>query len=466
MKDIKKNFIYNTIYQILILVIPLVTIPYVSRVIGAEGIGIYSYTYSIAYYFMLFAMLGLNNYGNRIIAQVRDDKKELSKYFKEIYFMQIFTSSIVVLLYLFYTIFFDIQYKDISIMQSLYIISCMFDINWFFFGIEKFKLTITRSTILRFLSLILIFIFVRDSNDIWIYTLILSGSTLLSQIIIFPFLKKYVDNVKVNVNDILKHFIPCLKLFLPVIATAIYKIMDKTMLGIMSNVTEVGFYENAEKITNVPIAIISAMGTVMLPRMSNLYAKGADKESQILIYKSIKFIMFLSFAMMFGMIAVSKDFTNLFLGNGFVKCSELVIYLSITIVFLSWGNVIRTQYLIPKEKDKEYIISAFIGAFINFIINLILIPKYKSIGACIGTVVAEFVVVSYQSFKIKNELPIKQYLLEILPFFIKAFTMFIIILFIKYLNLNAVVTILLQVLFGMIIYFILNYKYIINLLKH
>lgn len=466
MKDVKKNFIYNTIYQILILLIPLITIPYVSRVIGAEGIGIYSYTYSIVYYFMLFAMLGLNNYGNRIIAQVRDDKKKLSKTFKEIYIMQIFTSSIMIVLYLFYTLAFDIQYKDISIMQSLYIISCMFDINWFFFGIEKFKLTITRSTILRILSLILIFIFVKNSNDIWIYTLILSGSTLLSQIIIFPFLKKYVDNVKINVTDIFKHFIPCLKLFLPVIATAIYKIMDKTMLGIMSDVTEVGFYENAEKITNVPVAIITAMGTVMLPRMSNLYAKGANEESQLLIYKSIKFIMFLSFAMMFGMIAVSKDFSNLFLGSGFEKCSELITYLSITIIFLSWGNVFRTQYLIPKERDKEYIISAFIGAFVNFIINFILIPKYKSVGACIGTVIAEFIVMFYQSFKIKDELPIKKYLLETIPFLIKAFIMFIIILFIKYLNLNSIVTILLQVLLGMIIYLILNYKYVIKLLKH
>ena len=155
----KKNFIYNIIYQILILILPLITIPYVSRILGADGIGIYSYTYSIAYYFMLVAMLGLNNYGNRTIAKVRDDKEKLSKEFFGIYSLQLITSIIMVICYLLYVLIFDNSYKIIALIQILYVISTVFDINWFFFGIEKFKLTITRNTIIKVLSLVLIFIF-------------------------------------------------------------------------------------------------------------------------------------------------------------------------------------------------------------------------------------------------------------------------------------------------------------------
>ena len=244
MGEVKKNFLYNVVYQILILLIPLVTVPYISRVLGSSGIGIYSYTYSIVYYFMVFAMLGLNNYGNRSIAKVRDDEVKLSKTFKEIYCMQIITSISMIILYFLYLVVFNVKYKEIALIQSIYVISCLFDINWFFFGIEKFKLTVTRNTLIKILSLICIILFVKNKNDVWVYTLIVSGSVLLSQLFLWPFVKKYISNVNIKFESVLQHFKPCIKLFLPVIAVAIYKVMDKTMIGWFSNVSEVGFYEN------------------------------------------------------------------------------------------------------------------------------------------------------------------------------------------------------------------------------
>ena len=468
MGEVKKNFLYNIIYQILILIIPLVTVPYVSRTLGSSGIGIYSYTYSIVYYFMIFAMLGLNNYGNRSIAKVRDNKEKLSRTFKEIYCMQIITSITMIILYFLYLDIFDVKYKEIALIQSIYVISCLFDINWFFFGIEKFKLTVTRNTIIKFLSLISIFLLVKDKNDIWIYTLIASGSLLLSQLFLWSFIKKYVNNVEIKFKDVIKHFKPCLKLFLPVIAVAIYKVMDKTMIGWFSDVSEVGFYENAEKIINVPNAIIAALGTVMLPRMSNLYAKNRDEESKKVIDKSIKLMMFLAFAMTFGLICISKNFSLIFFGQGFEKSGIIIILLSITILFLSWGNVIRTQYLIPKEYDKIYIESAFLGAIVNLIFNLIFIPKYASIGACIGTIFAELSVMLYQTISIKNELPIKEYIEDIIPFFVKSIIMFIVIYPFNFINLNNILIIIIQVVLACIVYYLLNYRYvngIINLDK-
>lgn len=463
MGEIKKNFIFNIIYQFLILIIPLITIPYVSRVLGADGIGQYSYTYSIVYYFMMFAMLGISNYGNRIISKTRDDKATMSKTFKEIYLIQFILSLVMIVIYYLYISLCNVKYQQIAIIQIIYIFSCMFDINWLFFGLEKFKLTITRNILIKILSLITIFIFVKTKSDVWKYTLILSLSTLISQIALWPFLKRNILNLNISVSDAFKHFKPCLKLFLPVIAITIYKVMDKTMIGIFSNISEVGYYENAEKIINVPNSIITALGTVMLPRMSNLFHHGKSEQGINLIERCMKFIMFLSFAMIFGLICISKDFSLLFFGAGFEKTGILIIYLSITIIFIAWGNVIRTQYLIPNENDNEYIISAFLGAIVNFIMNIILIPRYNSIGACIGTIFAEFSVVAYQTFIIRKKLPISKYIKNSFSFGIKAFIMFVLIKCVSYVNISVEIKLLLQIVLGVIIYFILNINYVIKL---
>lgn len=461
----KKNFLYNVIYQILILILPLITMPYVSRVLGADGIGVYSYTYSIAYYFMIIGMLGLNNYGNRTIAKVRDDKDKLAKEFCSIYAFQLISSIIMVICYFMYVSVFDNKYKTIAIIQIMYVISSMFDINWFFFGIEKFKLTITRNTIIKVMSLILIFILVKYPNDVWKYTAILAGSTLFSNIVLFSFLKKYIKPVKPSRKDILKHLKPNLVLFLPVIAVSIYKIMDKIMLGSLSTVKEVGYYENAERIINVPLAIISAMGTIMLPRVSNMIHNNEEEKVKELLKKTMPFIMFLTFPMVAGIIAISRNFSIIFFGNEFEKSGFIIQLLSITIIFLSWGNVIRTQYLIPKEKDKEYVISAFLGAIANFIINYIFIPKYAAIGACIGTIIAEFIVMFYQSWVVRKELDFKHYILKSIQFLVTALIMFIAILVLgRYIS-NILIRIIVQVICGCIIYILLNLKYIYDILN-
>lgn len=464
MGSIKKNFIYNVIYQLLNIMLPLVTIPYVSRVLGADGIGEYSYTYSIVYYFMIFAMLGLNNYGSRTIAKTRDDRKRTSEVFKEIRVVQKITSVVMITLYLIYCYFISKKFYVVGFIQTIYLISCFLDINWFFFGMEKFNISVIRNIIIKFISLFLIFIFVKEINDVWIYTLILSGCTLVSQLILWPFVNRYIDNVKINFSNVKKHFLPCLKLLLPVIAVAIYKFMDKTMIGVLSNIREVGFYENAEKIINVPSAIIGALGTVMLPRMSNMYSNGRDKDALVLIDKSMSLSMFLCFPMMFGLIAVSESFSVLYFGPGFEKTGILICLLACTSIFVSWGNVIRTQYLIPKEMDKDYIISAFLGAIVNFVINLILIPKYHAAGACFGTIVAEFVVMFYQTYKVRRFIEIKKYVKNVFPFFMKAVLMFCVVYMISFIKMNVVYLIFIQICFGVFVYCLLNIKYIKKIL--
>lgn len=459
----KKNFIYNFSYQILIMILPLITTPYVSRVLGADGVGIQSYTYSIVSYFVLFTMLGINNYGNRSIAMARDDRTSLSKEFINIYLVQFMMAVIMIILYIIYIIFVVTDNKTIYIIQLIYILSAMLDINWFFFGMEKFKLTVVRNVIIKILSVFSIFIFVKDSKDIYIYSLILALSNLLGQVVLWKYIGKYVRVVSINIKEVVNNIKPILILFIPVIAISIYKIMDKIMLGATSNMDQVGFYENSERIINIPMGVIVALGTVMLPKMSNLYAKGKNNDIEKYISLSLDFIMFMAYGAMFGLIGISPILIPIFLGNDFSSCVEIVSLLSVTILFLAWANVIRTQFLIPRKKDKIYIISTILGAVVNLIINILLIKKYGAIGATIGTILAEVTVAIFQSIMIRKEINIIKYFSRTVFYIIPGSVMFIVIRVIGNSCGSSLVTTILQIILGGSIYCIISFIYLISI---
>lgn len=454
--SVKKNFIYNLSYQILIMILPLITTPYISRVIGAEGIGIQSYTYSIANYFVLFAMLGINNHGNRSIAMVKNNQEKLNKTFTSIYLIQAVMSIIMIVFYIIYIIFFVKSYKIIFVIQLSYIIGALFDINWFFFGMEQFKITVTRNTIIKLMSVMSIFIFVKSENDLYLYSLILALGTLISQLILWNFISKYVKFTKVKFDDVKEHVIPMLVLFIPAISVSIYKIMDKIMLGSMSTVTEVGFFTNSERIISIPLGIITALGTVMLPKMSNLLSNGKNKKAQKYIKLSLKFSMFISIGSMFGLIGVSGNIVPAFLGKGFDRCVDVVSLLSVTLLFMAWANVIRTQILIPKKKDKVYIVSTLLGAIVNVIINTLLIKDFGAIGATVGTIFAEATVSIYQTLMIRKELNIKGYLKDIIIFMIAGIFMFLTIKYLGYILGSSLLVGVIQIFIGAIVYFLVN----------
>ncbi|SCI44904.1 flippase [Romboutsia sp. 1001713B170207_170306_H8] len=453
MSSIKKNFIYNCIYQILILILPLATTPYISRVLGVENIGIYSYTQSIAYYFMIFAMLGVNNYGNRSCARVRENRAELSKTFYEIYSLQFIMSLMCIVLYSIYAIFLAKINRVIFYIQILYVFSVIFDINWFFFSLEKFKITIVRNVFIKVFTIILIFVFIKNESQLKLYTAIMAVGTLLSQLVIWPFLKRYIDLNIPRANDIFKHLKPNLILFVPVVAVSIYKYMDKIMIGSMTGMIQEGYYVQAEKVLNIPLGLISALGTVMLPRMSNLAYRNKNEESKILINKSMLFISFLSPALAFGLAGISQTFIPLFLGDSFIDCIDILTSLSFSVLFVGWANIIRTQYLMPNNKDKVYLFTVCFGAIVNLIGNLILIPNFGAIGAVIATILSEATVAISQTIMVRNELPIISYLKGIIPFFILGFIMFFIIRSIGIFS-NLFISLLVQLFIGSSVYII------------
>lgn len=459
----KKNFIYNIFYQILSILLPLITTPYIARVIGPEGVGQQSYTYSIANYFVLFAMLGVNNHGNRSIAMVRDDKEKLSKKFMNIFLLKAITSIIMIIFYTIYICYVAKEYKLLLLIQALYIISALLDINWFFFGLEKFKLTVIRNTIIRLLSVLAIFIFVKDSNDLYGYSLILAISGIVSQLILWRYLKEYISFVKVELKNIFKELKPTLILFIPVLAISIYQIMDKIMLGSMSGVIQVGFYENSEKIMRIPLSVIIALGTVMLPKVCNLKSKGENSQIKKYIRVSLDYAMFMAIGSMFGLIGMSGVLIPIFLGDEFKECIPIVAILAITILFVSWANVIRTQYLIPNKKDKVYIVSTVLGAIVNFIINFVLIPRYGAMGAAIGTIFAEATVAIYQTIKIREELEITNYLKRVAFYMIPGIIMCIVLKYLGSILGVSFISSIILVSIGGLIYGIIGIGYMIKI---
>ncbi len=473
MSTVKKNYIYNILYQFLVVVFPIIIIPYVSRIIGPKGIGIYSYTHSIVYYFVIISMLGISNYGNRTIARCRSDSNKVTNEFLSIYLIQFCMSLIMSFIYILYIIFFCEKYTNIFIFQIIYLLSCLFDISWFYFGLEKFKFTTSVNIIVKFLNLIAIFLFVKNKNDLWIYTLIMTSSILLSNLVLWFPLKRYLSLKTINKKYILRlsktHFFPCLKLFIPVIAVSFYKYMDKIMLGQFSNITDVALYENAEKVISIPICLITSLGTVMLPRMSNLFSKHESKLLENTICKSIEFAMFLAFPISMGLIIIARDFSILFFGGAFAYSGVIIQYLAISNIFISWANVIRTQYIIPSEKDNIYIYAVILGAIINFILNLILINIIGVLGVVIATIFSEFIVMFVQNIMVRKNLPIFLYIKKSFKFFISGIIMYVLVIILtniirKYIN-DSFFIIVFQIFIGIVIYTMLNVKYILLNLK-
>lgn len=400
--------------------------PYLSRTLGAAGLGEYSFAYSVAYYFTIFIKLGLNNYGNRTIAYVKDDKKELSKAFWEIYTFQFLLGMVLFAIYLIYGLCISSR-KELGLIMSLFVFASIIDVTWCMNGLEKFKVTSIRDMTTKIVTMICIFVFVKSENDVWKYALIFCLGVLINQIIVLPVLKSEISHCKISKEGVIKHIAPNMALFIPVIAISIYRTMDKIMLGIMSTDAELGYYHGAENVIRVPMAFVTALGTVMLPRMSNMISNGVEKkELESNFDKSITFAMFISSTICIGIMTVAIEFVPLFYGRGFEKCIYLFYIILPGSMFEAFANVIRTQYLIPRKKDAIYIFSLIMGAMINLIFNLIFIPKFASIGASVGTFAAYAAVCIVQAVCVFKEANIGRNIVNSLPFIISGILMFVV----------------------------------------
>lgn len=427
--SVKKNFAYNIAYQVLAIALPFITAPYLSRVLGAEALGIYTYSYSIASYFLLFATLGMANHGNRSIAATHRDREALGEVFCNNYVIQLFCGLTTFVAYSGYCMTLS-QNRLVAIVQGLVVLSGVLDINWFFFGLEEFKLTVTRNAVCKVLSFIAIFVFVRTRDDLWIYALIMSLSVFVSQAIMWGFLRQRVTLVRPTWAKVRKNIKPVLVLFIPILSYSIYMLIDKVQLGQLASMTEVGYYGNAEKIMNIPTSIVTALSTVMLPRATKVLADNDDSYEHYLL-TSFTFVAVVEGFLCLGISSVATIFAPLYFGPEFVATGHILRFLILAPIISGFANVIRTQYLIPKFRDSVYVASTITAAVVNFTLNLVLIPTMQSMGAVIGTICAESSILIIQIIAVRKELPWRRIVGVTIPYLLVAVTCYVFVAFLN-----------------------------------
>ncbi|HPF82972.1 MAG TPA: oligosaccharide flippase family protein [Bacilli bacterium] len=451
--SVKKNYIFNMVYQVFCLIVPLVTTPYISKIFLAEGIGKYSYTYSLANYFVLVAALGFATYGQREIANHQNNKEKQSVSFWEIIIVRLFSTMICLIVFIIMCLLnvFD-SYTVLMWWWILLIIAQVFDITFLFQGNEDFGKIVIRNMLIRIVSIVFIFCFIKKQNDVWMYVCCISLSNLLGNLSLWLNIKKNICLIPLNKLHPCRHIVPTLKLFIPTIAVSIYTVLDKTLLGLLINdvytineeqivdgtkkmveVTkkiadlENGYYEQAEKIVKLPLGVITSLSNVMISRNSNEISNGNITQFKKNVYTAGRFALFLGIPLTFGLIAIAPILIPWFLGPGFEKSILLMRLFSFLVLIIGICNVLGVQYLIPLKKDVKYTIGILAGAGVNLVLNLILIPLFWSIGAVIASIIAEFIVCFSMYMFARKEISISKIFTSSIKYWFSGLIMFIFI---------------------------------------
>ena len=447
-----KNYLYNAGYQILLMLAPLITTPYVSRVLGPHESGINSYTNSWVTVFYLIGQMGITLYGNRQIAYHREEKHERSKTFWEIEALQLLTITIALLAYLCVVFLFSTTFQKYYLLQTFWIIAAGIDVSWYFMGMEDFKKTVTRNTIVKLISIALIFGLVRNENDLWKYILLLGLAQLGGNITLWPYLRKSIMWISPKDWRPFKHFYPSLLLFIPTITTQIYLFVNQLMLGKLGDPTALGQYNYADKIVKLVLAVVTATGTVMLPHIANKFASGDVTGIRESLYKSFDFMTSLAVPLMFGLMAISDKFAIWFLGTKYVDTGQMIFLEAPVIVFIAWSNVTGTQYLMPVNRINEYTISVTCGAIVNIIANALLIIPFSGQGAAVATTISEFFVTAAQLVLIRTTISRRRLFKNIWKYFVSGAIMFVVVFRLdNIMNMN-IINLSVQVAIGALVY--------------
>ncbi|GKQ43154.1 hypothetical protein RD055328_10770 [Companilactobacillus sp. RD055328] len=446
------NYLYNMIYQVFVLLIPLVTIPYISRTVGPTGVGINTFTYSITQYFILLGTLGINLYGNREIAYKRGDKKKVSKAFWEIEYLLILSVTVATIAFLIF-VSFSKEYQLYYLAQGISVLAVMFDISWFFMGMENFKVTVTRNILVKTISLVCIFTFVKTKNDLLIYILINSLSVIIGNITLWPYLRKQVMMVPFKELNPLRHLSPSIALFIPQAAINVYALLNKPMLKIFGSVESAGFFDSSDKIIKLLIALLTALATVVMPRVANSFIKGDREQINRLLTKSFDYISFIALPLMFGIAAVSQEFSVLFFGKEFSAVGGILFVESLVIPIIAWASITGNQYLLPTNHTREYTYSVVAGGIFNLILNIPLIIYLGPIGAAISTIIAELVVTAIQLYYVNKDFSVIKLFNGVHRYLIAGAIMFVIVFTLSNKISFSIVHLIIEIGIGFIVYF-------------
>lgn len=455
-KDVlSRNIIFNIIYEFLLIVTPILTVPYIARVLGSEGVGIYSYTNSLSSYFVMLAALGIYSYASREISINRNDKVKYSKIFWEIEILSIITSLVVMAVWIVLSFVYK-EYSRFLLIFSLSIVAVIFDIAWLYAGLEKFYYIVSLNSIFKILGVISCFIFVKTDKDVGVYILIQVLTLLLSNLSMWIYLPKVLSKTSICLKNIFYHFKKSILFLLPNIAVTLYASIDKTMLGIFKGNVVTGYYEEASKLISIIRSVfIVGIINVISTRLSNFFSDKKEKEAESYIYFVLDALLFICIGSCFGLIGLSNKLIPIIFGEEFLPSIQILCFLSPIIIFLAINRCFDSLYFLPKGKIKQNALILGTGTVINFAINLILIPYISAIGACIASVVSECIIfLLYIKFS-DRILTIKQILYVSWKKVFAGIIMFFALFFISQLTSNSFFGLLIDIVFGVFSYIII-----------
>ena len=408
--SIFKNQFFNLSMQVLNLLFPILAIPYTTRLFGPEILGEINFANSIVQYFILIAMAGIPVYATREIAKVRDDANLLRKKFKEITILQIiFTlASIVIYGILIVSVTRFNKYIYIYLFLGLQVISYAFNFVWFLQGIEKYRYAALATFISKLINIILIFTMLRKREDFYIYALI-TGITMvinaaINMICAFNLLKhfKVSEKIEINYKSVKSHLYFIMVFFLSDLAIKVYTAMDQTMLGILDTSESVAYYSMSIRLEKVVVSLITSMAVVMIPRISNSIKNNKMDDVKKYVAMSINIVYLIAIPAVFGVLAIGEEIIPIFLGEEFLQSTDVFMLVSSLFIIIGLSNVFGMQVMVPYGKEKKFTIILSTAAIINFIVNLILIPRFSYYGATFATIFAELVVTIWMYFEVKK----------------------------------------------------------------
>lgn len=403
-KSLQFNFIMNILLTMSSFIFPLITFPYVSRILLPVGTGKVSFAMSIVAYFSMFAQLGIPTYGIRACAKVRDNKGNLTKIVHELMMINLITCIVAYLLF-FIALFYVPRLREDRILFIIVSSTILFNaigVEWLYKALEQYAYITTRSIIFKFIALVAMFLFVKEQSDYIIYGAISIFAASASNILNFLNLRKYIEFHKVGSYEYRKHLKSISVFFAMTIATTIYTNLDTVMLGFIKTDVEVGYYNAAIKVKSILLSIVTALGTVLLPRVSYYIEQGLQEEFRNITMKALNFVILFASPMLVYFILFARQGIEFLSGPAYGGAVLPMQIIMPTLLLIGMTNIMGIQMLVPMGREKTVLYSVMAGALVNLVLNTILIPRYSSSGAAFGTLIAEVVVLLVQIWVLRD----------------------------------------------------------------
>lgn len=468
--SIKQNYIFSLLYKVIAVLVPVLITPYLDRILEPDGNGAISFVSSIASYFILLANLGIEGYGQRAVAMHRDDKAFLNKFVLEIFilkiFLTIFSGTIFIVLF---SIIGGAK-TEMYLIFSISVFFVAFDFSWLFQGLENFRILAITHLVARAAYVVLVFLLVNTKQQINVAAFLWVGMTVVSYLLSFPFASRFFKTNKGEKLKPFSHLKESLIYFIPAIAVSVYTILDKTMIGIITGSDfENGYYEEADKIVKLVLTVVTTLNIIMRSRISYCFARGKFEQVKNYIRQTANLAFMLCLPMMFGLLAVSRPFVNIYCGEAYGKSVILLRILSPLILIIAVSNILGTHYYTPFNKQRTSNKFLITGAVVNIVFNLPLIYFMQSVGAAIASVVAEFTILVLYAVNANRFFEFTEFLKISWKYAVCAGVMFVVVAVMVHFLPQSILWLVVEIVCGIVVYsvllLILRVEFVINRIK-